>query len=355
MNTHIAAVTDDLDITIRDALVRISNGTVGALVLVEPNGRLRGLVTDGDIRRALLQGIYIEEPLARIINTRPMTLPVTASRAERHAVLAKKRIRHLLIVDADDRFVELMLSDEIALQNAAPCPVVVMAGGEGRRLLPLTETCPKPMLRIGGAPILEHILRRFIRFGFREFHLSVNYLRQQIIDYFGDGQQFGARISYLHEDRPMGTAGALTLLPELTAEDYLVTNGDLITDMDFSLFQRYHEDQQAEATMAVRKVRHTLGFGMVKVEGTELVGIEEKPTLSFYINAGVYLLSRRAIESLPKGSAFDMPILFTKLRAENAPCTVYEVHGDWIDIGTPEKLNEANEALSLPSAPNGRV
>lgn len=346
MTSHLAAVTDRGDLSIRDALVQISNGTVGALVLVDPDGRLKGLVTDGDIRRALVRGMYIEESLALIVNTSPTTLLDTSSPAERFAVLRQKRLRHLLIVDSENRFVELLLSDDVARAPSATCPVVIMAGGEGRRLRPLTETCPKPMLRLNGVPILELILNRFTSFGFDEFYFAVNYLRDQIVDHFGDGKAFGARISYLMEDKPLGTAGALTLLPELEAENYLVTNGDLLTDMDFSLFSRYHTDQQAEATMAVRKIRHSLGFGLVKVDGTELVGIEEKPALSFYVNAGIYLLSAEAVQRIPQDTAYDMPDLFSKLRAEGAPCSVYEVHGNWIDIGTPDKLSEADELLS---------
>ena len=346
MTSHLAAVTDRGDLSIRDALVQISNGTVGALVLVEPDGRLKGLVTDGDIRRALMRGTYIEEPLALIVNTSPTTLLDTSSHAERFAVLRQRRLRHLLIVDSDNRFVELLLSDDVVHAPSTRCPVVIMAGGEGRRLRPLTEACPKPMLRLGGVPILERILDRFTSFGFDEFYFAVNYLRDQIVDHFGDGKAFGARISYLMEDKPLGTAGALTLLPNLDAENYLITNGDLLTDMDFSLFSRYHTDQQAEATMAVRKIRHSLGFGMVKVDGTELVGIEEKPTLSFYVNAGIYLLSAEAIQRIPQGEPYDMPDLFSKLRAEGAPCSVYEVHGSWIDIGTPDKLNEADDLIN---------
>ncbi len=349
MQTFGQAVVSEMDITIREALIRISNGAVGAIVLVEPDGRLLGLVTDGDIRRALLQGIYIEEPLHRIVNPKPMTMRNTASLDERRKALALRRVRHLLIVDDDNRFIELVLSDQIALQTAGLSPVVIMAGGEGKRLRPLTENCPKPLLQLGGMPILERILRRFIELGFREFYISVNYLRQQIIDYFGDGHRFNVSISYLIEDRPLGTAGSLTLLPQRPeVENWLVTNGDLITDLDYALFHRYHDDQQATATMAVRKIRHSLGFGMVKVDGTELIAVEEKPTLSFFVNAGIYLLSRRAVEAIPKDEFFDMPDLFSKLRSEGRSCSIYEVHGSWIDVGTPEKLREADDMLRAP-------
>lgn len=344
--THVDAITSETGLTIRDALVRISQGAVGALVLLDDEGRLRGLVTDGDIRRALLQGIYIEEPLARILNTNPLSVLPSATLDQRRRILNERRLRHLLIIDEERRFVDLVLADTVELNGAARCPVIIMAGGRGKRLGPLTDECPKPMLRIGGVPILERIVRRFIELGFVEFYFSVNYKKKQIIEHFGNGRKFKCQVNYLQEDEPRGTASSLALLPDLQARNYLVTNGDVLTDVDYALFQRYHEDQGAAATMAVRKVQHTLSFGMVKVDGTELLSIEEKPTLSFYVNAGIYMLSRDTLKLVPRERFFDMPDLFQMLRSSNQPCSIYEVHGDWIDIGTPEMLREANARLS---------
>jgi NDP-sugar pyrophosphorylase family protein len=223
-------------------------------------------------------------------------------------------------------------------------PVVLMAGGLGRRLRPLTDTCPKPMLRLGGRPLLERIIERFIAQGFREFHISVNYLGHQIEEYFGNGERMGCSISYIRERRQLGTAGALSLLPAELEGPFVVMNGDLLTEVDFQALVKRHQDTGYAATMCVREHATTVPFGVVEMaEGGRYRAMVEKPTLVHHVNAGIYCLSREALYVVPNDRFYDMPSLFQDLDLQGRTCGVHVVGGLLLDIGTPVEFERAQD------------
>lgn len=315
-----------------DALRIIDTSRLQIAMVVDEAGRLLGTVTDGDVRRALLAGTALTGPVSAIMFKNPTTAPPEADRETLLGIMQAKVLRQIPIVDAGGHVVGLesmmdLLSREV-LQNA----VVLMAGGRGQRLRPLTDLCPKPLLRIGDKPILEIILENFVAQGFRTFYISINYLAEKVVEHFGDGSRFGVSITYLREDQPLGTAGALTLLPELDLP-FLVMNGDLLTKVNFAHLLDFHAAQKAMATMCVRPYTSQIPYGVVHVEDHRLVRIEEKPTQTVFVNAGIYALSPEALARIPRGQAYDMPALFETLMAEKARTLAFPVREYWIDIG----------------------
>jgi NDP-sugar pyrophosphorylase family protein len=221
---------------------------------------------------------------------------------------------------------------DLLAREALPNAVVLMAGGRGQRLKPLTDLCPKPLLRIGDKPILEIILENFVSQGFRNFFISVNYMAEKVEGHFGDGARFGANITYLRENEPLGTAGALTMLPELDLP-FLVMNGDLLTKVNFAHLLDFHTEKKAAATMCVRPYTSQIPYGVVHVDEHKLVRIEEKPTQTVFVNAGIYALSPQALAHIPVGRPFDMPALFESLMAKGQKTLAFPVREYWIDIG----------------------
>lgn len=315
-----------------EAVRIIESARLQIALVVDEAGRLVGTLTDGDVRRAILAGAPLTNPVSEIMFRSPTTAPPEADRETLLAIMQAKVLRHIPIVDAMGRLVGLESMMDLLSKETLPNAVVLMAGGRGQRLRPLTDLCPKPLLRIGDKPILEIILENFVSQGFRSFYISINYLAEKVVEHFGDGSRFGVSITYLREDQPLGTAGALTLLPEL-AEPFLVMNGDLLTKVNFAHLLDFHSSQQGVATMCVRPYTSQIPYGVVHVDGNDLVRIEEKPTQTVFVNAGIYALSPQALARIPKGQAYDMPALFEALMAEKARTLAFPVREYWMDIG----------------------
>jgi NDP-sugar pyrophosphorylase family protein len=220
--------------------------------------------------------------------------------------------------------------------------VVLMAGGKGERLRPLTADCPKPMLAIGGKPMLEIILQQCVEAGFKHFYLSVNYLKQQIIDHFGDGSHWGVEVRYLEEHSPLGTGGALGLLPQIPEHPLLVMNGDVLTRVDFKQLMNFHQEHAAEATMCVREHVTQIPYGVVQLNGTNVAGLEEKPLLSHFVNAGIYVLNPSVLALLEPHKACDMPNLLKRTKERGGQVSAFPIHEYWLDIGHPETLQQAH-------------
>jgi dTDP-glucose pyrophosphorylase len=302
---------------------------------------LRGIVTDGDIRRAILNGVSLEDPVTAVMTDDPT---VVQSHKGREAVLALMREKHLLhvpVVDDAGRVVGLEVIDHIVGPEPRPNPVVLMAGGRGTRLRPLTSDCPKPLLNVGGKPILETILEGFIEEGFRHFYMSVNYKSKMIEEHFGDGSKWGVNIEYLYEDKRMGTAGALSLLPEVPDCPLLVMNGDLLTKLDFVRVLDYHQNQNVLGTMCVRDHDVQVPFGVVKMEDDRITDIEEKPVHRHFVNAGVYVLEPEALSYVPQDTFFDMPDLFKRLIDDGRGATAFPIQEYWMDVGQREDFQQA--------------
>ena len=321
------------DLTVVDALRIIDSTRLQIALVVDEAGRLLGTVSDGDVRRALLAGTALTSPVSAIMFRKPTTAPPEADRETLLALMQSKVLRQIPIVDAEGRVVDLESIMDLLAHKALPNAVVLMAGGRGQRLRPLTDLCPKPLLRIGDKPILEIILENFVAQGFRNFFISINYMGEKVVEHFGDGSRFGVSITYLREDEPLGTAGALTLLPETPQLPFLVMNGDLLTKVNFEHLLDFHTSQVAEATMCVRPYTSQIPYGVVHVEDHQLVRLEEKPSQTVFVNAGIYALSPSALPLVPKGAAFDMPMLFEALMAQKRRALAFPVREYWIDIG----------------------
>ncbi len=303
--------------------------------------RLRGVLSDGDVRRSILNGIDLDGPVSKAMNPYPKTGSVHTPRAEVLAMMRRFTFHHLPLIDDKGRLDGLAMLDDYMGVVARDNWVVLMVGGLGSRLRPLTDDCPKPMLQVGGKPILEGILESFLEQGFRRFFLSVNYKAEVIKDYFGDGERWGARIEYLHETERLGTAGALSLLPEKPTAPLFVMNGDLITKANFAAMLDFHEEHHAAATMAVREYDLQVPYGVVKVDGVNITGIEEKPVHRFFVNAGIYVLSSEVLEIIPERSFFDMPSLFQRMGNFGRKSAAYPLREYWLDIGRIEEYERA--------------
>lgn len=228
---------------------------------------------------------------------------------------------------------------------------VLMVGGRGVRLRPLTNNCPKPMLEVGGKPILEHILEDLIAAGFKRICLAVHYKAQVIQNHFQNGRQWGASIEYLHEEKRLGTAGALGLLRDKVTKSTLVMNGDLVTDVNFAEIVAHHEQCRAVATMCVIPYEIQLPYGIVELESNQISKVCEKPVLQTYANAGIYVLSPKAVSRIPRGQYFDMPQLFNCLSAEGEKTAAYVIKGQWTDVGDRNELDRVRRQFSATAEP----
>jgi NDP-sugar pyrophosphorylase family protein len=253
------------------------------------------------------------------------------------------KIRHIPIVDAGGIIVGLENLDEILdITATRPNAVVLVAGGTGNRLRPLTENTPKPLLNVGGRPLIDSIIDRFVEQGFRKFFLSVNYKAEMFEQHCGDGRRWGASISYIHEDRPLGTAGALGLINAPIEDPVLVMNADVLTKVDFRQMLIFHAEHQASATMAVREYGLQVPFGVVHTEGSRITGIDEKPEHSFFVNAGIYVLGPEALRQIRPQEPLDMPELFERLIGASKQTAAYPVCEYWIDVGRHDDFARAN-------------
>ena len=315
-----------------------------ALVVDEAN-TLLGTVTDGDVRRGILAGRDLADPVRLVMNTHPTTASLDDSRERVLGAMKARRIRQVPVVDAAGRVVGVEILDELLIREPVNNPVVLLAGGKGLRLRPITEHVPKPLIEVGGRPILERIVGDLRDAGFRRFYLSVGYRAEMIEEHFGDGSSFGVSIQYVHEDRPLGTAGALGLLPEPPVLPFLVMNGDLLTAVDPRLLLDYHQGLGAEATMCVRGFDMTVPYGVVARDGHRFVSIEEKPVQNFFVNAGIYALSPSVLDLVDRGERLDMPELFDRLTAAGREAAVYPLREYWLDIGQPEELSQARSEV----------
>lgn len=325
------------------AIARIDEVGSQMALVVDEGQRLIGVLTDGDIRRAILRGKALSVPVAEVMNVNPTVAPADTPREQILALMRRYVFHHLPLVEQDRRVVQLVTLDDLIGAVERPNWVVLMAGGLGTRLRPLTEDCPKPMLPVGGKPILESILESFVEQGFRRFFLSVNYKAEMVQDHFGDGSRWGVRIDYLREDRRLGTAGALSLLDARPDAPLVVMNGDLLTRASFDKLLDFHNAQSAAATMTVREYDFQVPYGVVKLDGARVVSIEEKPVQKFFVSAGIYVLSPSALDLLPSGEFFDMPSLFRRLMDGGQTVAAYPLREYWLDIGRIEEFERAQQ------------
>jgi dTDP-glucose pyrophosphorylase len=338
--------------TLQEAIRNLDDTALQIALVVSPDGELLGTLTDGDIRRGLLRGLALDSSIAEIVHRAPLVAPPQLGRDLVLQLMQANKIHQLPVVDERGRVIGLHLWDELLAPRERDNLMVIMAGGEGRRLRPHTEHCPKPLLPVGGKPMLEHIIERARTEGFRRFVLAIRYLGHMIEEHFGDGRRLGVEIEYLRENEPLGTAGALGLLDPHPVLPFVISNGDVLTDIRYGELLDFHVRHRAAATMAVRLYEWQHPFGVVHTTGVDIVGFEEKPVVRSHVNAGIYVLDPAALRALQAGERCDMPTLFDRLRGDESRTIVYPMHEPWLDVGRPADYDRASERVdATPSAP----
>lgn len=328
--------------SIKDAIEVIDRGSAQVALVIDNDGKLLGIVTDGDVRRAILRGIAIDEAISLIMVKSPVCLKEGTSKQDALDLMGRKAIHHIPIVSDSMRITGLFVLDDLLQKPSFPNHIVLMAGGKGQRLKPLTDNCPKPMLKVNGKPILEIILRRCIDAGFKNFHVSVNYLKEQIVDYFEDGSKWGVNINYLKENEFLGTSGCLKLLPDNIPDDIVVINGDIITDLDLDRLIRFHSKANNILTVCSRAHRVRVPFAVLSTKLSCLQSFVEKPMYEYQVNAGVYVLRKKCIEEIPPGF-FNMTDLIDKILEQDNEVSVFPIHENWKDIGNPNDFTEVTK------------
>ena len=328
--------------TIQQAIRNLDQVAIKIVLVVNERMELEGTISDGDIRRGLLKGLDLNSSIASVIHRNALVVPPEMGRDMVMQLMVANKIQQIPVVNECRHVVGLHLWDEITSPPERSNLMVIMAGGMGTRLRPHTENCPKPLLPVAGKPMLEHIIERAKLEGFNHFVLAIHYLGHMIEDHFGNGESMGVQIDYLREQLPLGTAGAIGLLNPRPVDAFVVTNGDVITDIRYGELLDFHIRHDAVATMAVRVHEWQHPFGVVQTQGVEIVGFDEKPVARSHINAGVYALDPDALNVLSEGSHCDMPTLFERLQAQAKRTVAYPMHEPWLDVGRPDDLLSAN-------------
>ena len=328
--------------TILQALDIINREALRVALVVDKDNHLVGVVTDGDIRRGLLNNLSLTDPIAMVMNTNPTVAEAGTKKTDLISVMESKGILSIPLID-NGQIVGLETLQSALRQPKYQNPVFIMAGGFGTRLKPLTDNCPKPMLKIGDKPILETVIRSFTKAGFVNFYISTHYMPEQIQNHFGDGSDLGINITYVHENEPLGTGGALGLLPDDLPKDLplIMINGDVLTKVDFQRLLEFHIDNNADATMCVREYDYQIPYGVINGEGNKITSMVEKPIQRFFVNAGIYVVSPQVINSVPKNHRVDMPTLLEQHMNKRNNVLMFPIHEYWLDIGRMDDFNRA--------------
>jgi dTDP-glucose pyrophosphorylase len=326
--------------TIQEAIRNLERTALRIILVVDGDGRLIGTISDGDIRRGLLKDVSLNASVDSVVHRSPLVVPSQLGLDTVRQLMVINKVHQIPIVDEERRLIGLHVWDELQAPAERENLLIIMAGGKGTRLRPYTKNCPKPLIQVAGKPMMEHIIERSKLAGFNRFVISINYLGEMIENYFGDGRRWNVDIRYLREDSPLGTAGALSLLQPAPELPFIVTNGDVLTDIHYDELLDFHVLHEATATMAVRMHEWQHPFGVVQTQGIDIVGFDEKPVARTYINAGVYALNPQALAYMKKGRC-DMPGLFERLQLQGCRTVAYAMHEPWLDVGRPADLNQA--------------
>jgi len=345
--TELANLVALPDVSIRHLMELIDRSAQGIALIVDEERRLIGTVTDGDIRRAVLAGLDLELSAAELLKRRqpafdtgPLTAMAGTSDATLLQMMTENGVRHIPLVDDQGCVVDIAILNELVKEYELPIQAMVMAGGYGTRLRPLTDELPKPMLPVGDRPLLGIIVGRLREAGIRQVNVATHYKSEVIADHFKDGQEFGVDIRYVKEDQPLGTAGALSLLEE-SNEPLLVINGDILTRVDFRAMLSFHREHEADLTVAVRQYEFRVPYGVIDTDGVAVTGISEKPMVRQFINAGIYLLNPSIRRLIPNGQHYDIPELIERLLQEGRPVVCFPIREYWLDIGKSDQYDQA--------------
>lgn len=342
--THWREAVITPDQSLLSTIENINRSVLQIALVVGDDGRLLGTVTDGDIRRAILKGVGMDQPVETVMNRTPFYVSPGYNQDELKATMTARRYHQVPVIDNDRHIVDLVVIDDLIKGGSRHDNwVVLMAGGLGTRLRPLTNITPKPLVEIGGKPLLESILENLVAQGFERFYIAVNYKGSMIKEHFGDGDNWGVEIRYLDEKEALGTAGALSLIEEAVDKPMIVMNADLMTDVNFSKMLDFHSEHASMGTMGVREYDFQVQFGVVEIKDGTISSINEKPIHRFLVNGGIYVLQPEAIRSIPKNTPVDMPALFESWIAEGKTCAAFPIHEYWLDVGRIEDLKRAEE------------
>lgn len=333
--------------SVRDALAVLTRNGKQIGLVVDGDGRLAGVVTDGDLRRALLRGLSLQSKVDEAMNRAPLVAAGAIPAAEALAVMRGRGVRHLPLVDAQRRVVGLLRQEELLEPAPLPTCAVIMAGGEGKRLRPLTDATPKPLLSVGGKPILEILIERLRHSGVRDVVLALHHKSDMIRDHFDDGARLGVRMSYVLEPEPRGTMGALTLLPSQPTTPFFVINSDILTKCDFRAMWTQHTEQPGTAmTVGVSLHQVDLPYGEFTLRNGRVLTVEEKPRKEYPINAGIYVLSPGAVDAIPRDRYFDATDLIRAVLDSGGPVAAYLIREYWLDVGRHFDLEKANRDVA---------
>jgi dTDP-glucose pyrophosphorylase len=331
------------DSSIRNVLLAMGKHRKQIALIVDEKRHLLGTLTDGDVRRSMLREVATDRPVSEIMNLKPVTANQEMGRDQKIKIMTEYEIHHIPLLNPDNQVVGV---DHIETLLGSPAPnkqnrVVILAGGKGQRLQPLTETMPKPLLPLGGRPILETLIHQLSAHGFNKYYLSVNHLAELVKNYFGAGEKWDVEIEYLEEDMPLGTAGPLGLVPEKLAEPILVVNGDVITNVDFSGLLDYHKENGASFTIATREYEMEVPFGVLEMDEHQIYSITEKPVEKFSVSAGIYVVSPEVVAMVTADQCLDMPNLLTLVIESGLKAVGFPIHEYWLDVGRKEDLHKA--------------
>ncbi|OZG41961.1 alcohol dehydrogenase [Aeromonas sp. A35_P] len=328
--------------SVRDALAVINAEALRVCLVVDEDQHLLGVVTDGDIRRAILNNVALTQSVTTVMNTAPITVSAKMARTQLLEIMHERSILSLPVVDDAGRLIGLETWEQAAQTPSYDNPVFIMAGGFGTRLRPLTDSCPKPMLKVGDKPILETLLNQFLKAGFKNIYISTHYMPEQITSYFGNGSAWGANIRYVHEETPLGTGGALGLLPaDIPALPLIMINGDVLTTVDFNRLLDFHNKYQPVATMCVREYDYQIPYGVISGDGHRILEMQEKPIQRYFVNAGIYVVSPKLFTNVPKQERIDMPTLLEQQIAKQEDVLMFPIHEYWLDIGRMDDFHKA--------------
>ena len=327
--------------TIKQALTEIDKGAMRIAIVLDDDKKVIGTLTDGDIRRGLLNGLTLESDIANLYFKEPILASINDSKELIIQKALRKQIYQIPIVDTEGKFVKIEELSNLLKVNTKHNRVILMAGGLGTRLHPLTQDIPKPLLKVGNKPILETIIENFAKYGFVNITISVNYKASMIKEYFGDGSSLGVNIDYIQENKRLGTAGALSLIQDRPQDPFFVMNADLLTNVNFEHLLDFHVMEHSVATMCVREYDYQVPYGVIQTKESEIISIEEKPVHKFFVNAGIYTLSPQIFEYIPKNKFYDMPTLFEDIIKDRLKSVSFPIHEYWLDIGRMSDFEQA--------------
>lgn len=332
--------------SVRDALIKLDEiAPSSILFVVDEDRKLLGSLTDGDLRRGFIKGLGFENKLLDFVQSSPISIKHNQYDLNQLERFRKDLLKIIPIVDDNSVIVDVL--DFSLRKTLIPADAILMAGGEGKRLRPLTENTPKPLLIVGDKPIIEYNIDRLINFGIKTINLSINYLGDQLVDYFKDGTSKGIEIKYVREDKPLGTIGSVLLVENFYNDDIIVMNSDLLTNIDFSDFFKTYKESNADMAVATTSYHVDVPYAVLEVEGdgTAVKSLKEKPRYTYYSNAGIYIMNKKLLKMIPENEFYDITDLMDRVLEMNLKLITYPINGYWLDVGKHEDFKKAQEDI----------